>query len=63
MIKFKNILNEKKYTDADISKYYKQAQKALSELSYAFVGTNREQDAKKVDNLLSNLYDIYVKFR
>ncbi len=63
MIKFENILNEKKYTDADISKYYKQAQKALSELSYAFNGTGRSVDADKVDKLLSNLYDIYVKFR
>lgn len=63
MIKLKNILNEKKYTDEDISKYYKQAQKALSELSYAFVGTNREKDARKVDKLLNNLWDIYVKFR
>jgi len=63
MIKLKNILYEKKYTDSDISKYYKQAQKALSELSYAFVGTDRKADSEKVDELLSNLYDIYVKFR
>ena len=62
-MKLKTLIHEKKYTDSDISKYYKQAQKALSELSYSFVGTGRETDAKLVDKLLNNLYDIYIKFK
>jgi len=61
MIKLKKILYEKKYTDSDVSKYYKQAQKALSELSYSFVGTSDNVSASKVDELLSELYNIYVK--
>lgn len=63
MIKLNKILYEKKYTETDISKYYKMSQKALSELSYAFVGTNRETEATEIDKLLDNLYNIYVKYK